>query len=56
MLKTERTHWQIENYFQWVLDLAFREDDCRIRKDNGDPNCAILLSVLMTLKFPVFGS
>jgi hypothetical protein len=46
MLKTARTHWQIENYFQWVLDLAFREDDCRIRKDNGAQSCAILLSVL----------
>jgi predicted transposase YbfD/YdcC len=42
MLKTVRTHWQIENSFHWVLDVAFREDDCRIRKDNGAQNFAVL--------------
>ena len=42
MLKTVRTHWQIENSFHWVLDVAFREDDCRIRKENGAQNFAVL--------------
>jgi predicted transposase YbfD/YdcC len=30
-----RSHWLIENSLHWVLDLAFNEDACRIRKDFG---------------------
>ena len=34
-----RSHWGIENSLHWVLDVGFREDDCRIRKDNAPQNC-----------------
>jgi predicted transposase YbfD/YdcC len=37
-----RSHWGIENRLHWVLDVGFREDDCRIRKDNAPQNFAIL--------------
>ncbi len=37
-----RQHWQIENSLHWVLDVAFREDDSRIRIDNAPQNEAIL--------------
>lgn len=37
-----RSHWGIENSLHWVLDVALREDDCRIRKDNAPQNFAIL--------------
>ncbi len=37
-----RSHWGIENSLHWVLDVAFREDDCRIRKDNAPQNFAVL--------------
>ncbi len=37
-----RTHWQIENCLDWVLDVQFNEDDSRIRKDNSPENFAIL--------------
>jgi len=30
-----RAHWQVENSLHWVLDIAFREDEARIRKGNG---------------------
>jgi predicted transposase YbfD/YdcC len=30
LLHAVRTHWGIENKVHWVLDIAFREDDCRI--------------------------
>lgn len=26
-----RSHWEIENSLDWILDVALREDDCRIR-------------------------
>jgi predicted transposase YbfD/YdcC len=28
-------HWDVENKLHWVLDMAFREDECRVRKDYG---------------------
>jgi hypothetical protein len=37
-----RSHWGIENSLHWVLDVGFREDDCRIRKDTAPQNFAIL--------------
>jgi predicted transposase YbfD/YdcC len=32
-LEATRHHWHIENKLHWVLDVAFREDHCRVRKD-----------------------
>ncbi|MFW6213243.1 MAG: ISAs1 family transposase [Spirochaetota bacterium] len=37
-----RAHWGIENSLHWVLDVDFREDECRKRKDNSAENFAIL--------------
>lgn len=31
-------HWTIENDCRWVLDMNFREDDCRIRVGHGAPD------------------
>ncbi len=33
-----RQHWGIENGLHWVLDMVFRDDECRIRKDNAPAN------------------
>jgi predicted transposase YbfD/YdcC len=33
-----RDHWQVENGLHWVLDIAFREDESRIRKDHAPQN------------------
>jgi predicted transposase YbfD/YdcC len=30
-LQAARKHWGIENELHWVLDVVFREDDCRVR-------------------------
>jgi predicted transposase YbfD/YdcC len=38
LLHAVRTHWEIENKVHWVLDIAFCEDDCRIRQGNGAEN------------------
>ena len=37
-----RQHWGVENSLHWILDVAFREDDSRIRKDNAPQNFAVL--------------
>lgn len=44
-----RSHWGIENSLHWVLDVGFREDDCRIRKDNAPQNFAILRHISLNL-------
>lgn len=44
-----RSHWGIENLVHWVLDVAFREDYCRVRKDHGPHNLAILRHVALNL-------
>lgn len=35
ILHAVRAHWVIENRLHWVLDVAFGEDNSRIRKGNG---------------------
>ncbi len=37
-----RTHWKIENSLHWRLDMTFREDDSRIRKDHAPENMALI--------------
>lgn len=37
-----RGHWAIENNLHWPLDVIFREDDARSRKDNAPENIALL--------------
>jgi predicted transposase YbfD/YdcC len=49
LLHAVRTHWGIENKVHWVLDIAFREDDSRIRKGNGAENFAVLRHIALNL-------
>ena len=49
LLNAIRTHWAIENGCHWVLDVAFNEDGCRIRKENGSQNFAILRRIALNL-------
>ena len=44
-----RGHWGIENGLHWGLDVAFREDDCRVRKDHGPTNLATLRHIALNL-------
>ncbi|MEZ4711192.1 MAG: ISAs1 family transposase [Caldilineaceae bacterium] len=49
LLPHTRDHWRIENSLHWVLDIAFREDESRIRKGNGPQNFAVLRHIALNL-------
>lgn len=49
VLKAVRSHWRIENQLHWVLDVAFREDESRIRNGNGAQNFAIIRHIALNL-------
>jgi len=40
--KIIRGHWGIENRVHWQLDVTFREDYSRVRKDHGAENLSVL--------------
>jgi predicted transposase YbfD/YdcC len=37
-----RDHWAIENGLHWLLDMLFRDDECRVRTDNAPANFTTL--------------
>jgi predicted transposase YbfD/YdcC len=44
-----RSHWGIENSLHWVLDVSFREDESRIRKDMAPQNFAVLRHIALKM-------
>jgi len=44
-----RAHRGVEHGLHWILALAFREDECRVRVGHGAENFAILRHVALTL-------
>lgn len=44
-----RAHWGIENSCHWMLDVVFREDQCRIRIGNAAENMSTLRRLSLNL-------
>ena len=49
-----RAHWGIENSLHWSLDVTFREDSCRTRKDNSAENFSVVRRIALNAlkRFP----
>jgi predicted transposase YbfD/YdcC len=48
-LDASRGHWSIENELHWVLDVAFREDDCRVRAGFAAENLSMVRQLALSL-------
>ena len=44
-----RNHWGIENGLHWCLDIAFREDESRIRDRQAANNLAVMRHIALNL-------
>ncbi|MBF6592148.1 MAG: ISAs1 family transposase [Ktedonobacterales bacterium] len=44
-----RSHWGIENRVHWLLDMAFREDESRVRMGDAAENFAVLRRLALHL-------
>jgi len=44
-----RSHWNIENNLHWMLDVVFKEDESRVRKNNAPQNLAMARKIALNL-------
>jgi len=44
-----RAHWGIENRLHYMLDVVYREDACRIRKDYSPRTLALIRKIALTI-------
>ncbi len=44
-----RSHWAIENNLHWVMDMVFRDDECRIRTDHAPANFTTVKHIAFNL-------
>lgn len=49
LLEATRRHWHIENRMHWVLDVAFQEDESRIRAGHAAQNMAVMRRLALSL-------
>jgi hypothetical protein len=46
---TVRSHWSIENSVHWLLDVAFREDESRVRDRVAAENLSLLRKIALNI-------
>ena len=44
-----RSHWAVENSLHWVMDMIFRDDECRIRTEHAPANFTTLKHMALNL-------
>lgn len=44
-----RSHWAVENSLHWVMDMIFRDDECRLRKHHAPANFTTLKHMALNL-------
>jgi predicted transposase YbfD/YdcC len=44
-----RSHWAVENSLHWVMDMIFRDDECRVRTDHAPANFTTLKHMALNL-------
>lgn len=44
-----RSHWAIENSLHWVMDMVFRDDECRVRTENAPTNFTTIKHIAYNL-------
>ena len=44
-----RDHWTVENSLHWVLDMVFRDDECRVRTDHAPANLTTIKHMALNL-------
>ena len=44
-----RSHWAIENSLHWVMDMVFRDDECRLRTLHAPANFVIIKHIAHNL-------
>ena len=49
LLNASRKHWAVENSLHWTLDVTFREDESRIRKEAAPENYAIFRHIALNI-------
>jgi predicted transposase YbfD/YdcC len=49
ILHSVREHWKVENSLHWVLDVAFREDESRVRIGHAQKNLTVVRKISLNL-------
>jgi predicted transposase YbfD/YdcC len=44
-----RDHWAVENSLHWVMDMVFRDDECRVRTDHAPANFTTIKHMALNL-------
>ena len=44
-----RSHWAVENSLHWVMDMIFRDDECRVRTDHAPANFTTIKHMAINL-------
>ena len=49
LLQAVRRHWHVENKLHWTLDMAFAEDDSRVRSGHAAQNLGVVRRLALSL-------